>query len=322
MNGNRERGWLKFLSGSLDVLSLTLGTAVMEGEEDPVKIIRIKCTPSMTSEVYDVSLSFKPNDSVIVYLPDKSKCDCPNGWLFCSHSLALFILIRLMQIKRDWTFDDLCKFMPPPIKSLQNLPLAAAHVLKSKKAAAKAVGKALAKEVPGYSAESDDALESEEADEMATLQRDLEVKTRNNVKSLDLCKLLENHLQKSKEAAEIDDSSVQDRDGGMANSSSRVTSDDIHEFNRIVVHSPLKPKRQYAKLVRHNCLQGMMDDGLIDDDNALITHIRFFFDTRNQELQQKHQTTRLEISRDGDLCGRYDKEFLRDYFDDDDDDDN
>lgn len=125
MNGIRERGWLKFLSGSLDVLSLTLGTAVMEGEEDPVKIIRIKCTPSMKSEVYDVSLSFKPNDSVIVYLPDKSKCDCPNGWLFCSHSQALFILIRLMQIKRDWTFDDLCKFMPPPIKSSQNLPLAA-----------------------------------------------------------------------------------------------------------------------------------------------------------------------------------------------------
>jgi hypothetical protein len=47
MNGIRERGWLKFLSGSLDVLSLTLGTAVMEGEEDPVKIIRIKCTSSM-----------------------------------------------------------------------------------------------------------------------------------------------------------------------------------------------------------------------------------------------------------------------------------
>jgi len=113
-------------------------------------------------------------------------------------------------------------------------------------------------------------------------------------------------------------------DGGMANSSSRVTSasDDIHEFNRIVVHSPLKPKRQYTKLVRHNCLQGMMDDGLIDDDNALITHLRFFSDTRNQELQQKHQTTRPKISRDGDLCGRYDKEFLRDYFDDDDDDDN
>jgi len=81
-----------------------------------------------------VSLSFKPDGSVVVYLHDKSKCDCPNGWLFCSHSLALFILIRLIQTK------------------------------------------------------------------------------------------------------EIGDSSVQDRDGGMANSSSRVTSDDIHEFNRIVVH--------------------------------------------------------------------------------------
>jgi len=54
---------------------------------------------------------------------------------------------------------------------------------------------------------------------------------------------LHKHLQERKEAAEIDNSRVQDRDGGVANSSSRVTylSDDIHEFNRIVAHSPLSP---------------------------------------------------------------------------------
>ena len=324
MNGIRERSWLRFVSGSLDIQSLTLGTATIDGQDEPIRILRIKCTPSMKSEVYDVSLSFKPDGSVVVYLPEKSKCDCPNGWLFCSHSLAFFILIRLLQVKRDWSFADLCKFMPPPIKSLQNLPLAAANVLKSEKSASKAIGKAIAKEVRGYSAESNDAAPEDSdvsaADEMAALQSDLQ--EGRDVKSIDLCQRLDDHLRQSKETKAIDGeinsgNNVPDDDGAK---SSRVTADDIHKFNRDLVHKTLPPKRQYVKLVRHNCLQQMMDDNLINDDNALSHHLRFFSDDRNKALQQKHQTTRLKLTGD-DVCGNYDKEFLAKYFDSDDDSD-
>mmetsp|Transcript_4644 Transcript_4644/g.7164 ORF Transcript_4644/g.7164 Transcript_4644/m.7164 type:complete len:129 (-) Transcript_4644:641-1027(-) len=76
---------------------------------------------------YRVCLVFRSDGT---YLPNKSKCDCPNGWLFCSHSLALFLLVRLVQVKRHWTYDDLCAFMPQPIKSLQNIPLPASMVFK------------------------------------------------------------------------------------------------------------------------------------------------------------------------------------------------
>ena len=65
----------------------------------------------------------------------------------------------------------------------------------------------------------------------------------------------------------------------------------------------------------------MMDDKLIDDDNALSHYLRFFSDDRNEDLRQKHQTTRLKLTGD-DVCGNYDKEFLLDkYFDSDNDSD-
>ena len=212
--------------------------------------------------------------------------------------------------------------MPPPIKSLQNLPLAAANVLKSEKSASKAIGKAIAKEVRGYSAKKD-SDESAADDEMAALQSDL--KAGRDVKSIDLCQRLDDHLQQSKETkaidGEINSRNVQVRDAATKTKSSRVTADDIHKFNRDVVHKTLPPKRQYVKLVRHKCLQEMMDDKLIDDDNALSHYLRFFSDDRNEDLRQKHQTTRLKLTGD-DVCGNYDKEFLLDkYFDSDNDSD-
>ena len=138
----------------------------MEGEDDPVTIIEMKCTPSMKSEVYGVCLVFRSDGT---YIHNKSKCDCPNGWLFCSHSLALFLLVRLVQLKANWTLQDLCDFMPQPIKTLQNLPIAACMVFREgcPRKATKEIGRQLAKEVPGYSAamidRSKDTDEKEES---------------------------------------------------------------------------------------------------------------------------------------------------------------
>ena len=63
-----------------------------------------------------------------LYVPKLSKCDCPNGWLFCSHTLATFLMIRMIQTQADWTMHDIINFMPVPIKSLQSVPFAASYV--------------------------------------------------------------------------------------------------------------------------------------------------------------------------------------------------
>ena len=58
-----------------------------------------------------------------------SKCNCPNGWLFCSHTLAIFVLFYAIQLTEEqWSFKDLKAFMPVPIKSLQSVPFAASYV--------------------------------------------------------------------------------------------------------------------------------------------------------------------------------------------------
>lgn len=303
-NGIRERAWKRFVSGSLDMNTLKMGTAKMEGEDRPVHIIQIKCTPSMKSEVYDVCIVFNSDG---IYLPNKSKCGCPNGWLFCSHSLALFILIRLIQMKAQWSYDNLCTVMPVPIKSLQNLPISAVMVFKSRnRTTTKAVGRQIAKEVPGYSAKDDNCKDTDEKEEVAALQIDLEMKGKD-VKSINMCELLDNHLKGSKDAIQIDGGSVaKDKEDKVA---SKVTSDDIHSFNHKIVHSSAEPSRRCETLIRHNRIQQMMNDGILSDDNALSYHLRHFEDDRKQELEQKKQSRQKII-----LPDQYDKEFLDRYF--------
>ena len=64
------------------------------------------------------------------YIGKLSKCDCPNGWLFCSHTLATFLLIYLIQTKSDWDIVDVINFMPEPIKPLQNTPITASYIFR------------------------------------------------------------------------------------------------------------------------------------------------------------------------------------------------
>ena len=316
-NGVRERSWKRFQSGSLDISTLRMASARMEGEDDPVTIIEIKCTPSMKSEVYGVCLVFRSDGT---YVHNKSKCDCPNGWLFCSHSLALFLLVRLIQLKADWTLQDLCDFMPQPIKTLQNLPIAACMVFRAgcHRKATKAIGRCLAKEVPGYSAAMiDRSKDMDEKEESAVLKRALEEKkNKGEVKSMNMSKLLDDHLANSKDAARID------KDKSTSNNNRRgkkkkqpkeqkVTSSDIHKFNRDLVHSTPEPSRRCKTLLRHNRLQQMMDAKLIDDNNALSYHLRFFKDARTKELEEKSQS-RGKVE----LPDNFDSKFMEDYFKD------
>ena len=127
MNGIRECAWLCLTSGHLNVetMRFTRTRAMANGKATNINIFELKVTPSMKDVVYSVYVVFS-SDSV--YVPNLSKCDCPNGWLLCTHKLATFLLIRLVQMKNDFVMQDLISLMPVPIKSLQSVPMAALYV--------------------------------------------------------------------------------------------------------------------------------------------------------------------------------------------------
>ena len=126
-NGIRERAWLRFESGHLDMdtLQMTDNEMVLNGKKEKVRIFTIKVTPSMKNVVYSVYIIFTASG---IYVSKQSKCDCPNGWLLCSHLLAVLLVFYLIQKQDDWTYDDVKTFCPPPIKSLQSVPLSAQYV--------------------------------------------------------------------------------------------------------------------------------------------------------------------------------------------------
>ena len=99
MNGIRERAWLRFISGHLNIETLRLARTcvVIDGKDTKINIFEMKVTPSMKNVVYSVYVVFTSEG---IYVGKLSKCDCPNGWLFCSHTLATFLLIYSIQMKK------------------------------------------------------------------------------------------------------------------------------------------------------------------------------------------------------------------------------
>ena len=97
MNGIREHTWLQIISGHLNMETLKIANADIdiEGNDENVNIITMKVTPSMKNVVYSVYMILMASSGK--YVPKLSKCDCPNGWLFCSHTLACLLIIDLIQ---------------------------------------------------------------------------------------------------------------------------------------------------------------------------------------------------------------------------------
>ena len=67
------------ISGHLNIETIRIAKAKLQGIEEEVTIIKSRVTPIMKSEVYDVCLAFNYDGE---YINDASKYDCPNGWLF------------------------------------------------------------------------------------------------------------------------------------------------------------------------------------------------------------------------------------------------
>ena len=57
-----------------------------------------------------------------------SYCDCPDGLHFCSHMLALMLLLKVLQIQPEWNLATLTRMLPEPIKTIQSLPIAVDYV--------------------------------------------------------------------------------------------------------------------------------------------------------------------------------------------------
>ena len=131
-NGVRQRACLRFISGHFDLATFEYSDArTIDDSHQKVKLIHIKCTPSMKAKVYYVSMVFKLKEvGGLTYILDRSlsSCDCPNGRYFCSHMLAFLMVFILIQKYPAWTMHELALFMPPPIKSLYSLGIPAVYV--------------------------------------------------------------------------------------------------------------------------------------------------------------------------------------------------
>mmetsp|Transcript_10694 Transcript_10694/g.17717 ORF Transcript_10694/g.17717 Transcript_10694/m.17717 type:complete len:462 (-) Transcript_10694:423-1808(-) len=282
--------------------------------------------PKGSSDVYGVCLVFRSDGT---YLPNKSKCDCPNGWLFCSHSLALFLLVRLIQVKRDWTYDDLCAFMPQPIKSLQNIPLPASMVFKQgcPRKAAFTLGKKLAKELPGYSQKDvESKRDADEAEEVDAQKEVLTQKMDEDVKSIDICQLLDDFVTQSTDADEIDkriNGEVAEANQPASNGNGKkrkkrkkkqknkkLTSNDIREYNESLVNGAVSDEVQVKDLLRHNRIQELVSNGMIGSDMALTPHLKFFEADRQRQLREKSQA-RAAVSLPDNCDVKYLEEFRK-----------
>ncbi|KAL7548740.1 hypothetical protein ACHAWF_017202 [Thalassiosira exigua] len=316
-NGIRERAWLRFVSGHLDIETLRMTVTrikVCEKIED-VRIFEMKVTPSMKNVVYSVYVVVTAQGT---YLPKVSKCDCPNGWLFCSHTLACFLIINLIQIQADWTFDDVVNFMPVPIKSLQSFPLAASYVFgqlrvsrpgsklgkkKSDADYAKSIANNIASDIPGYSGR----YKITDADAMAeskTIAVDLKARG-SNVKSIDLCQRIAEKVNDEKDTSRR-----------RKNNDAKVTIAGITSYNQNLVAERPTNKVALRKYHRHERLHRMMKDRCIPNESAMWHYIEHFKGDRARKIETLGNVVPESEQLLGPKSVDYKSEYLDKYFKD------
>jgi hypothetical protein len=290
-------------------------------KKEKVRIFEMKVTPSMKNVVYGVYIIF---DSSGTYLPKLSKCDCPNGWLFCSHTLACFLIIYLVQKETDWTLKDVIQFMPVPIKSLQSVPLAASYVFgelkiskpgsklgKKKKddAYTRKIAKSIADDIPGYSGKY--TIDEADADEETRIMNEDLVGNdgRKDVKNIDLCGRIDQKLEKA----------ANERSASTKNDT-KVTMASITEFNQKLVTKKVGNKTELRQLLRHERLYQMMESGAISKDNTLWYYLHHFKADRARQIVELEELVAEDKRLAGAKSVDYDSAYLKDYFADADDD--
>ena len=123
--GVKKRAMLRLQAGHFNIQSLRYGLCEVEGTRETVSAIECFCTPSLKSDEYNVRIVFGDDKKPSTYY---SYCDCPDGLHFCSHLLALFLLLKVLQIQPEWNIATMKRILPEPIKTIQSLPLAVDYV--------------------------------------------------------------------------------------------------------------------------------------------------------------------------------------------------
>ena len=94
--------------------------------EKKVIMFCVSVTPSPKEQPYTIVLVFDKNGK---YLPSPvSRCLFPDRQLFCLHTLGLAAIFYLIQVFEDWDTEKLKTAMPPPVKSIQKIPILVMYV--------------------------------------------------------------------------------------------------------------------------------------------------------------------------------------------------
>lgn len=171
-NGVRRRAVVRVNSGHYDVTTWKTTTVKLLSTGETVTLLSIICTPSMKNEVYAVYLAFSGGK----FLLQPSRCDCPNGKLFCSHMLGQLLLLYLMQRNANWNIDALKLALPQPVKSVQGLPIAMQYAYGSKEKEAQTESDMCGELYGGHSVDDveEEEVDEEEEDEVVVEEEDEE----------------------------------------------------------------------------------------------------------------------------------------------------
>lgn len=305
----------------------------VDGEIVHVILYSLKVTPSMKNVVYCVYVVFDENGT---YMPKQSKCDCPNGWLFCSHTLACFLLIYLVQMKSEWPFAQIVKFLPVPIKSLQNYPFAASYIFgklgvsksggrkgvskknssKKDRAATKSdednyiatLAKSLAKDVPGYSKKYQ--VNDNDAIEETRLVTEAMTEDGKGKPSLDLCAKMASKVKTDLESV-----------GGESVNKTKVTMEDLTSYNLELVTGEESDECTLQKLMQHERLYMMMEGGALSKDKTIWYYLDHYAADRRRDIARLTEIVDKKNMPEGPKSVDYSAAFLDRYFADWDDSD-
>lgn len=164
------------------------------------------------------------------------------------------------------------------------------------------------KGTPGYSQKDvDSKKDADEAEEVEAQKEALKQPKDKDLKSIDICQMLDEFVSQSSEADEIDkwinneqivtNQSVSSGNGKKRRKkkktkkekNKKLTSNAIHDYNATLVHGTLNDESQVKNLLRHNRIQELVSNGMIGSDMALTPHLSFFEEDRRRQLQEKSQ---------------------------------
>ena len=121
-NGIRHRAELCCCGGHIDMGTMKCASVRKLSNNDDVFLLTASVTPTVKTPQYWTTIMVQSDGN---YLPCPfSGCDCPAGQLFCSHMLGLLMYVMLIQEHSSISYDDMVQILPPPVMSLQTLPVA------------------------------------------------------------------------------------------------------------------------------------------------------------------------------------------------------